>query len=521
MEIKNVIAFLIILSFNFSSKGQNLKTYNGSYIGGTANYQYYESSIYERILHGNFYYKRKNPYPTHSENEITGFFKENLKSGLWSAKKERTAIESGYGFLVIKETSSGKYEKGKKIGEWSFKSEKEFGNKNEIENAIFNFKENILVGTINTSFLKGHLTDDGLFIGNWNLTTYDNYNQKLEYIALFKSNIFIKLIVRRCSDGEILFRYDNSDFINQLQDINSEIFPIINGQKYEFKAVSGIDIYSNEDCKYFKSFSALINEKLRNIDEPVNEIELGSTDFIIKIPQVLIKKELSPEENQAIRAIAEEQRRKEEEGKRIVEENARIERERLEAVAKKEKCDATIKNGDRLYEAKKYREALSEYKSANAIESSSIISAKIKSAQDEIDKIIQLQKLRYETYAYLWNGNSTLMMDWLKLKNSLESKKKVYGDNYEKCMNLLSTNFSSYFSIANTPKRNITNASTVEENWNETDQAELDLLLKLKEEMKACEKFHYKVLKANINDDKEQLKLLRSSDNPKEIIAKF
>lgn len=201
----------------------------------------------------------------------------------------------------------------------------------------------------------------------------------------------------------------------------------------------------------------------------------------------------------------------EEERKRIAEEKER-----------KEKIEAAIKKGNKFYDTKKYKEALAEYNSANAIEFSNDVSAKIKATQKEITRIDSLQKLRMETYSYLKSRNETIASEMISLKTSLEDKKKVYGTNYELCMNYLNSKFSSYFSSINTMfYSNMTTGLKMEDTWNDTDQDALDLLTKFKEEFSKYDKFHTAVKTAFETQNKDQLKLLKSSDDPNEIISKF
>jgi tetratricopeptide (TPR) repeat protein len=209
--------------------------------------------------------------------------------------------------------------------------------------------------------------------------------------------------------------------------------------------------------------------------------------------------------------IDEEKRRKEAEEKRIAEEKAR-----------KERIEAAVKKGNNFFETKKFKEALAEYNSANAIEVSNDVTAKIKSTQKEIDRIDSLQKLRMETYSYLKSRNETIASEMTSLKTSLEDKKKVYGTNYELCMNHLNSKFSSYFSSINTMfYSNKTTGLKMEDTWNDTDQDALDLLTKFKEEFSKYEKFHNAVKTAFETQNKDQLKLLKSSDDPNEITSKF
>jgi hypothetical protein len=110
----------------------------------------------------------------------------------------------------------------------------------------------------------------------------------------------------------------------------------------------------------------------------------------------------------------------------------------------------------------------------------------------------------------------------INLKTSLDDKKKVYGTNYELCMNQLNSKFQSYFSSVNSMfYSNKTTGLKIEDTWNETDQDALDLLTKFKEEFSKYEKFHNAVKIAFETKNKDGLKLLKSSDNPNEIINKF
>jgi hypothetical protein len=223
-----------------------------------------------------------------------------------------------------------------------------------------------------------------------------------------------------------------------------------------------------------------------------------------------------------LKEIEKEKKQREEDKRKKKEEEVRIEKERLAAIARKEKFDVAVKSGNTFFEAKKYKQALAEYNSANAIQFSNDVSAMINATQSQISRIDSLQKLRMETYSYLKTKNETIATEMESLKVSLADKKKVYGENYVLCMNFLNSKFPSYFSSVNTMflTKKMTGLKT-EDTWNETDQAALDLLTKFKEEFKSYEKFHNAVKTAFETQNKDQLKLLKSSDDPNEIISKF
>jgi tetratricopeptide (TPR) repeat protein len=189
---------------------------------------------------------------------------------------------------------------------------------------------------------------------------------------------------------------------------------------------------------------------------------------------------------------------------------------------RKDKFDESLKNGNIFFESKKFKEALVEYKAANSIMVSNDITTKIEKAQKEIYRIDSLQKVRLEIYQYLITRNETIGTEMTNLKTSLDKKKKVFGKNYELCMNYLNSNFPLYFSNLNAMfLSNKTTGLKVEESWNEIDQNALDILTKFKEDFKQYEKFHNSIKTAFEEENKDQLKLLKSSDDPKEIISKF
>jgi len=209
--------------------------------------------------------------------------------------------------------------------------------------------------------------------------------------------------------------------------------------------------------------------------------------------------------------IDEEKRRKEEEERKIAEEKEKI-----------KKFNAALNRGYSFFESKKYKEALIEYNSASAIEASQVVLENIKITEKEIHRIDSLQKLRLEIYSYIKTHYETISTEMTSLKVSLEDRKKIYGTNYELCMNSLNFKFQGYFSSINTLFAiNNTTGLQVEETWNEKDQEAMDQLIKFKEEFKTYEKFHSAVKTAFETVNKDQLKLLKSSDDPKEIISKF
>jgi hypothetical protein len=198
------------------------------------------------------------------------------------------------------------------------------------------------------------------------------------------------------------------------------------------------------------------------------------------------------------------------------------EKVRLEAIAKKEKYDLAVKNGNNLFESKKFKQALNEYVTANSIESSNFISQKIKITKNEISMIDSLQNLRLENYKLIKSGYTKINSEIPDLKLSLAEMKKIYGENYELCMKLLEEKFPQYFSeLKEMFSQNKTTGLKVEDTWNEIDQKALIIVLKFQKEFETYEDFHLTVKVAVNIENKDLLKLLKSSSNLNEIINKI
>src|ERR1022692_2330756 len=227
-------ALFLVLTIG-TTYGQILKSYSGRYAGGQATYQYYENTDLERIFSGKFSYNdtkdNVNLSGVHipSGTEINGTFKENLKNGMWTAKEVLSSVVPGYGNTKVTMIYSGNYLNGKQTGQWVYKQSLTSNKGVENHNAILNFNDNVLIGAVDFSGLKGNFDNQGNFIQNWNVK-----DEGTEYIAEFKNNVFLKLIKRRVSDGQILYRYDNQNTANLFLENQKGKQKIIetNGKRY-------------------------------------------------------------------------------------------------------------------------------------------------------------------------------------------------------------------------------------------------------------------------------------------------
>jgi hypothetical protein len=562
ISIRSILLILLV-AFNLNVSSQTLKTYTGNYEDGSATYQYYENKDYERVYHGTFKYSESNL-------TVIGQFKNNLKDGFWSYEYKN----NNYNYDPIDYTKlTGTFSNGKMEKDWSYlyyRKNKKSGKFEEYKEMSVQFHNNNFIGKlyltedhiyhnngIGKMKIKGNFNNDGLIDSIWSLT-YTQNGYDFETYFKFKYGILYGSFSRNLSNGNIIENFDSTGFINQfinnydtlsnISSVNSNYFSMAMYQLDLGERNEGADFLDND---YFMKTKELKEMFSHEIESPHNMFGFNSvfsskTDASVELSSILVfwvnlhngdffkikkgsdVKLIYPKcavlrlNETKLKEIEKKKKQIEEDKREKKEEEVRIEKERIEVIARKEKFEGAVQNGNKFFETKKYKQALAEYNSANAIEISNEISAKIKATQKEIDRIDSLQKLRLETYSYLKSKYETIAPEMTSLKLSLQDKKKVYGKNYELCMNLLNSKFPTYFSSVNAMfNANKTTGLEIEDTWNETDQDALGLLTKFKDEFKQYEKFHYAVKTAFETENKDQLKLLKSSDDPKEIISKF
>lgn len=209
----------MLITYNYSVIAQTKKTYNGVFENGKAIYQYFENNDLERIFDGSFSYtasinsiRNKKIGIENDSYLIEGQYKNNLKNGIWSEKKTYSLDENGNNYLT--NNFSGNYENGLKVGKWTYNSKGVKDSKIYEKTTDFNYNKNILIGKIfSEGHIDGNINNDGIFQGIWNIKT-----QGKEYIAEFTNGIFIKLIVRKIENGDILFKYLVSDYYKGIND---------------------------------------------------------------------------------------------------------------------------------------------------------------------------------------------------------------------------------------------------------------------------------------------------------------
>ena len=166
--MKKLLPFLF-LTFSIFVYSQNLKTYNGKFKKGNANYEYYELESKQQIYSGKFNYTiDKNHYEK-------GTFLNNSKIGLWEYfnKNEYIKIEI-----------SGNYKNNFKTGKWLFSF-----TENDLKKEYFiNFLNDTIIGDIEIKGLKGKFDEKGKFIDDWKIE-----DDEIIYKAKFIDNILTNL----------------------------------------------------------------------------------------------------------------------------------------------------------------------------------------------------------------------------------------------------------------------------------------------------------------------------------------
>jgi hypothetical protein len=177
------LLILIFFTFSVSVYSQNLKTYNGKFKNGNANYEYYELESKQDIYNGKF------NYSIDKKHFEKGTFINNSKIGFWQYyhKNEYVKIEI-----------SGNYKNNLKTGKWLFNL-----NENDLKKEYFiNFINDTIIGEIEINGLKGKFDEKGKFIDDWKIE-----DDKTIYKAKFSDNILTNLEYKT-KNGTLLAIYN-------------------------------------------------------------------------------------------------------------------------------------------------------------------------------------------------------------------------------------------------------------------------------------------------------------------------
>ena len=490
---------------------------------------------------------------TTTEYDATEKFGEPVKGGI-KDKTETTTKQFDSNGKIIPPKKGGntvyKYDtKGNIIEETTYGSDnstilsksvfKYDLNGNVIEAVNYNSEGTQTSKEINTYDLKGNLIESkesgNLFNGT--------INQGQELISKYKYDSYSRIIGYSVNigDSELASANIKNDENGDVIESTTETFNGFDAKKtfkytYDAKGnwITKVS-YSSSAYMNMKAESkadAIVERVIEYYKEPA-EIEKEYNELIAKADSSYAlknfsealdyyKQSLEIKDEQYPKDKSKETQEKIDEEKRIAEEKAREEKRIAEEKARKEKIEAIIKKGNSFFETQKYKEALTEFSLANSMEASNELVKKINNTKIEIERVEKLKISRKENYLYIKNKLAELKYLVPNLTGDLEEKKKGYGIMYENSINLLGANFSSYLSSLQTLfTANKTDGLKIEDSWNDTDQDALDLVLKFKEELMLYEKFYSAVRTALDTNDKDKLKFLKSSDDPKVIISQF
>lgn len=208
---------LLLLIFPCLIYSQEIKTYNGKYQDGLAEYQYFENENLERIYQGKFEYSN-----IEKTNSSKGSFIQNMKNGDWFYKKE----EYPYG----KTECNGNYINDKKNGIWTYKFK--YDKKNDTYKAIYqvNFRNDTIIGNVNLKDIRNHISLSDVIEFECKLDEKSRINglfkvfntssdQKNEEIIEFYKGILVKRINKDNETGQFITKYiPNKDKIINIID---------------------------------------------------------------------------------------------------------------------------------------------------------------------------------------------------------------------------------------------------------------------------------------------------------------
>lgn len=301
--MKKEVYTLFILSLPAFIYCQQIKTYNGAFENGQATYQYFENDNFERIFQGSFSYHGTTNIIRHRQEGIktnsvtlTGFYKNNLKNGLWEGTEDYSI--GGY-YAKFRTYAKGNFKDGLREGLWSYSLKIDDQGKLRQESGTFQFIKNQLTGKIKLSDIEGSFDEFGDYTGIWKIQ-----REYKEYIAEFVQNTFIKLIIRDVRDGKIIFKYNQKDFNGSWKDSLNQSVTYIKDKPFAMIFTTSLEPNQNsvtetildenqkklnsDDNSYFLYFYTIIEGRLGNFDRSVSAYSKGSEDFSVKIPYVIV-----------------------------------------------------------------------------------------------------------------------------------------------------------------------------------------------------------------------------------------
>jgi protein TonB len=259
------LLILIFFTFSVSVYSQNLKTYNGKFKNGNANYEYYELESKQEIYNGKF------NYSIDKKHFEKGTFNNNSKIGFWQYyhKNEYVKIEI-----------SGNYKNNLKTGKWLFSL-----TENDLKKEYFiNFINDTIIGEIEFNGLKGKFDEKGKFIDDWKIE-----DDKTIYKAKFSDNILTNLEYKT-KNGTLLAIYNPDLYKFDFQailDKNNSIVKKEYNLDWNFRMMSGefdVDkIYGINQVKFDGLDTEYLEKELffnNFFDEIINKFNSETYDNI-------------------------------------------------------------------------------------------------------------------------------------------------------------------------------------------------------------------------------------------------
>ncbi|MES2587767.1 MAG: hypothetical protein V4622_02235 [Bacteroidota bacterium] len=523
--MKKIITLITLSLFLVNSNAQTLQTYNGVFENGKAVYQYYENEKSDRIYEGTFSYVSK-------LYSVIGQFKENKRTGKWKVSAVNKVFTNEKGKISLNTLISGSYLAGSMDGIWTFSNTtKTFNPKTKKANpkaekvvAIASFKDNHFTGKfsydktfLTKTVISGQFNEGGFADGVWSVKS-----PKLIEEIKYKNGLIYSKLVKDITTGEKIIYYDSSLFQEQFWQAYNPATKMaqMNEQIYFLDTIE----VQNEAISLWSSDQFIV-EKFSTIINPLYYYKKGQTK-----PHAYEVKIIACADNTD--CYAKYMRMKNEELDRVLQEQyalseklrlenlekeelARIEKEKEMERIRLENISNTILSGDKLMEQKKYREAIEIYTEANTLQYSEDVSMKILSCQKEMHDITAKHEMKKELYDKMNTTSTAAFAQTSLLLTPLKNKKKTYANNYTLCMDYLKINFNTKLDAYK--KLNPSFESNTD-SWTDTDEKSTEMLKELNNVADEVAKFQAAVSDATMTNNKNKLRVLNSSINPKIIV---
>jgi hypothetical protein len=243
MKNKTTLLFIGFTTFWFLANSQVLKTYSGSFEGGKATYQYYETKKYDIVFHRSFSYSG----PLFN---MKGSFVKGNRNGKWNIYAKDKLYSSNGRSIKLNTNVFGNYKNGELNGAWFYSTSIRFamGNQDDKEKSFANFYNNHFIGkvTYETNWpekytIDGQFDSLGFLTGSWKYFS-NNSRQEIKFL----NGVAYWKLSQNMTTGKKQDFYDSTSFVKKFWSSYDPLTKTsnVNSKKY---CLDTVNIFANRN----------------------------------------------------------------------------------------------------------------------------------------------------------------------------------------------------------------------------------------------------------------------------------